>query len=107
MHLMNFKPRKDKLCIEFAIGKVKDPVDKEKRVFLKEHLQNELKWKFNGNDNCAYTSPYTIITFDEAYNCKDKDEIKTLINSRINNLKEKYIVGLKNAINSAIEQKTI
>lgn len=107
MHFMNFKPRKDKLCIEFAISKVKDPVDKEKRVFLKEHLQNELKCKFNGNDNWAYTSPDTIITFDEAYNCKDKDEIKTLINSRINNLKEKYIVGLKNAINSAIEQKTI
>ena len=84
---VNFRGNYDQLWLEIFFPKTTKIEDCQKQKLIIENLEkNNIKIN-RGNDNSAWSDPITLIKLDEYLDC-NRQEIKTMLSNRIENLKQ-------------------
>lgn len=98
IHFINFAQGHKDACVEILVAPPKNNADNDKKAKLLAKIEEKTGLKFKGKD-WNYTEPFNILTYEDCLNYENEQEIKTHIERKMEELKSKYIDGLRTALN--------
>ncbi len=98
IHFINFAQGHKDACVEILVAPPKNIADNDKKSKLIAKIEEKTGLKFKGKE-WNYTEPFNILTYEDCLNYENAQEIKAHIVRKMEELKFKYIDGLRTALN--------
>ena len=98
IHFISFAQGHKDACVEILMSPPKDKSDKNKKLQLLDLIEKKTQLTFKGND-WNYTQPFQIMSYDDYLNYENEQQLIEHIEQKLEELKETYIDGLRDALN--------
>ena len=98
IHFINFAQGHKDACVEILVAPPKNIADKDKKAKLLAKIEEKTGLKFKGKD-WNYTKSFNVLTYEDCLNYENEQEIKAHIERKMEELKNTYIDGLRDALN--------
>ncbi|OLA74973.1 MAG: hypothetical protein BHW62_04920 [Acinetobacter sp. CAG:196_36_41] len=101
LHFMNCCHGHKDLCLGVLFGPTKNNNENSNRNDLIKQVEEKLEIKINAQkSDWSYSTAISILTIDQFYEYKTREEVKKHITQKIDDIKAKYIDTLREALNS-------
>lgn len=98
IHFINFAQGHRDACVEILVAPPKNIDDNDKKSKMLAKIEEKTGLKFKGKD-WNNTEPFTILTYEDCLNYENEEELKAHVERKMEELKNTYIDGLRDALN--------
>ena len=98
IHFINFAQGHRDACVEILVAPPKNTDDNDKKSKMLAKIEEKTGLKFKGKD-WNNTEPFTILTYEDCLNYENEEELKAHVERKMEELKNTYIDGLRDALN--------